>query len=130
MYTLRGYLTNCPHLFNFFFSRRGKEGYVVVIFSTQVFFVFLLFLGMVMYANEVETIKTKITRDRKLTTAGICPYPGYRRIFSRACGRTLRRARYAVQPRRIFKYSSPQSPPARCSLHAILTQMIKFEHRP
>ena len=29
--------------------------YVVVNFSSQVIFVFLLFLGMVMYANEVET---------------------------------------------------------------------------
>ena len=28
---------------------------VVVNFSSQVIFVFLLFLGMVMYANEVET---------------------------------------------------------------------------
>ena len=29
--------------------------YVVVNFLTQVIFVFLLFLGMVMYANEIET---------------------------------------------------------------------------
>ena len=29
--------------------------YVVVNFSSQVIFVFLLFWGMVMYANEVET---------------------------------------------------------------------------
>ena len=29
--------------------------YVVVNFSSQVIFVFLLFLGMVMYANEVDT---------------------------------------------------------------------------
>ena len=29
--------------------------YVVVNFSSQVIFVFLLFLGMVMYGNEVET---------------------------------------------------------------------------
>ena len=29
--------------------------YVVVNFVSQVVFVFLLFLGMVMYANEVET---------------------------------------------------------------------------
>ena len=28
---------------------------VVVIFLSQVIFVFLLFLGMIMYANEVET---------------------------------------------------------------------------
>ena len=37
-------------------------GYVVVNFLSQVIFVFLLFLGMVMYANEVETKeKIKIT---------------------------------------------------------------------
>ena len=36
--------------------------YVVVIFLSQVIFVFLLFLGMIMYANEVETKgKIKIT---------------------------------------------------------------------
>ena len=29
--------------------------YVVVNFLSQVIFVFLLFLGMVMYANEIET---------------------------------------------------------------------------
>ena len=29
--------------------------YVVVNFLSQVIFVFLLFLGMIMYANEVET---------------------------------------------------------------------------
>ena len=29
--------------------------YVVVNFLSQIIFVFLLFLGMVMYANEVET---------------------------------------------------------------------------
>ena len=35
---------------------------VVVNFLSQVIFVFLLFLGMIMYANEVETKgKTKIT---------------------------------------------------------------------
>ena len=31
------------------------NGYVVVNFLSQVIFVFLLFLGMVMYANEMET---------------------------------------------------------------------------
>ena len=36
--------------------------YVVVNFLSQVIFVFLLFLGMLMYANEVETKgKIKIT---------------------------------------------------------------------
>ena len=34
--------------------------YVVVNFLSQVIFVFLLFLGMLMYANEVET-KGKLT---------------------------------------------------------------------
>ena len=38
--------------FNIFFK---SNVYVVVNFLSQVFFVFLLFLGMVMYANEVET---------------------------------------------------------------------------
>ena len=33
----------------------GHKVYVVVNFLSQVIFVFLLFLGMVMYANEVET---------------------------------------------------------------------------
>ena len=33
--------------------------YVVVNFSSQVIFVFLLFLGMVMYANEVEQRKNE-----------------------------------------------------------------------
>ena len=47
---------------------------VVVNFLSQVIFVFLLFLGMIMYANEVETKgKTKITSDKKLTTT----YPLY-----------------------------------------------------
>ena len=32
-----------------------RSGYVVVNFLSQVIFVFLLFLGMVMYANEIET---------------------------------------------------------------------------
>ena len=33
--------------------------YVVVNFLSQVIFVFLLFLGMVMYANEIETKETQ-----------------------------------------------------------------------
>ena len=33
----------------------GKNIYVVVNFLSQVIFVLLLFLGMVMYANEFET---------------------------------------------------------------------------
>ena len=39
---------------------------VFVNFLPQVIFLFLLFLGMVMYANEVETkIKIKVTWDKK-----------------------------------------------------------------
>ena len=34
---------------------------VVVNFLSQVIFVFLLFLGMIMYANEVATGKIKLT---------------------------------------------------------------------
>ena len=38
------------------FGNRFQEyGYVVVNFLSQVIFVSLLFLGMVMYANEIET---------------------------------------------------------------------------
>ena len=38
------------------------KAYVVVNFLSQVIFVFLLFLGMLMYANEVKTKeKIKIT---------------------------------------------------------------------
>ena len=33
----------------------GSNVYVVVNFLSQVIFIFLLFLGMVMYANDVET---------------------------------------------------------------------------
>ena len=36
-------------------ERMFKRNIFVVNFSSQVIFVFLLFLGMVMYANEVET---------------------------------------------------------------------------
>ena len=36
----------------------SKKIYVVVNFLSQVIFVFLLFLGMVIYANEVETKET------------------------------------------------------------------------
>ena len=37
-----------------------RQIYVVVNFLSQVIFVFLLFLGMVIYANEVETKENKI----------------------------------------------------------------------
>ena len=48
--------------------------YVVVNFLSQVIFVFLLFLGMVMYANEIEKKgKIKITWDKKLTTTSTLP---------------------------------------------------------
>ena len=43
---------------------------VAVEFLSQVIFIFLLFLGKVMYTNKVDTKeKIKITRDKKLTTA-------------------------------------------------------------
>ena len=40
--------------------------YVVVNFLSQVIFVFLLFWGMVMYANEVETSRDKREIKNKL----------------------------------------------------------------
>ena len=43
-----------PLFLNFFFWKCCYV-YVVVNFLSQVIFVFLLFLGMVMYANEIET---------------------------------------------------------------------------
>ena len=46
--------------------------YVAVNFLSRVFFVCLLFLGMVMYANKVETKeKYKLPEIKKLTTAYI-----------------------------------------------------------
>ena len=36
-----------------FFNRIAYQVYVVVNFLSQVIFIFLLFLGMLMYANEV-----------------------------------------------------------------------------
>ena len=43
-------------------SKTRKYVYVVVNFLSQVIFIFLLFLGMVIYANEFETMeKQKIT---------------------------------------------------------------------
>ena len=42
-------------LWSTFFWRTSIYVYVVVKFLFQVIFVFLLFFGMVMYANEVET---------------------------------------------------------------------------
>ena len=41
--------------FSFFSGSKNDKIYVVVNFLSQVIFVFLLFLGMVMYANEIET---------------------------------------------------------------------------
>ena len=40
-------------------SQNLADMYVVVNFLSQVIFVFLLFWGMVMYANEVETNRDK-----------------------------------------------------------------------
>ena len=46
--------------------------HVVVYFSSQVIFVFLLFWGIVMYANEVETKeKQKLPEIKKSTTTYI-----------------------------------------------------------
>ena len=42
--------------------------YVVVNFLSQLIFIFLLFWGIVMYANEFETKeKQKLTKIKKLT---------------------------------------------------------------
>ena len=43
--------------------------YVVVNFLPQVIFVFVLFLDMVMYANEVETKEIKTKFIRKLSNS-------------------------------------------------------------
>ena len=49
--------------------------YVVVNFLSQVIFVFLLFLGMVMYANEVETKeKQKLPEIKKKINYNIYIY--------------------------------------------------------
>ena len=56
-------VTICPHL----------QVYVVVNFLSQVFFLFLLFLGMVIK----EKRKRKITRDEKLTATYILHSPLY-----------------------------------------------------
>ena len=45
-------VAGCSNLFQ---QRQYCNRYVVVNFLSQVIFVFLLFLGMVIYANEVET---------------------------------------------------------------------------
>ena len=42
-------------MYDFFFFCSHYQNKIVVNFLPQVIFVFLLFLGMVMYANEVET---------------------------------------------------------------------------
>ena len=59
-------------------NKLHKEGrhlpcaYVVVNFLSQVIFVFLLFLGMEMYVNEVESKeKQKLPEIKKLTTTHI-----------------------------------------------------------
>ena len=49
--------------------------YVVVNFLSQVIFVFLLFLGMVMCANEVETKeKEKLPEIKKIATTYTCKH--------------------------------------------------------
>ena len=51
-------------------------GYVVVYFLSQVIFVSLLFLGMLLYANEVETKeKEKLPEKKKLTTTDMLQIP-------------------------------------------------------
>ena len=51
------------------FNEIEPSARIVVNFLFQVIFVFLLFLGLVMYANEVETKENiKITPPKKLTT--------------------------------------------------------------
>ena len=53
-------------------------------FLSQIIFVFLLFLGMVMHANEVEKKKKKkITWNKKLTTT----YPFLSKPFDDSYGR-------------------------------------------
>ena len=42
-------------IFEDFYRQKKQNPYVVVNFLYQVIFVLLLFCGMVMYANEVET---------------------------------------------------------------------------
>ena len=42
--------------------------YVVVDFLSQVIFIFLLFLGMLMYADEVKKKENRIAWDKKLST--------------------------------------------------------------
>ena len=49
-------------IFEDFYRQKKQNPYVVVDFLSQVIFVLLLFCGMVMYANEVET-----KEKRKLT---------------------------------------------------------------
>ena len=47
----------------------GTGGHVILNFLLEVIFVFFLFLGMVIYAKEVETKREiKITCEKKLTT--------------------------------------------------------------
>ena len=48
------------------------NAYVAVNFLSQVIFLFLLFLGMVMHTNKVETKESyKITRDKKIAATFI-----------------------------------------------------------
>ena len=54
-------------LFSFLFLLKVANVYVVVNFLSQLIFIFLLFWGMVMYANEFETKeKQKLTKIKKI----------------------------------------------------------------
>ena len=54
---------------DFFVGKENLFVYVVVNFLSQVIFVFLLFLGMVLYGNEVETKeKEKFPETNKFTS--------------------------------------------------------------
>ena len=54
--------------FSFLFLLKVANVYVVVNFLSQLIFIFLLFWGIVMYANEFETKeKQKLTKIKKLT---------------------------------------------------------------
>ena len=60
---------------DFFVGKENLCGYVVVNFLSPVIFVFLFFLGMVMYANEVKTKeKQKFPEIKKLTTTYTCTH--------------------------------------------------------
>ena len=60
---------------DFFVGKENLFEYVVVNFISQVIVVFFLFLGMVMYANEVETKeKEKLPEIKKIATTYTCKH--------------------------------------------------------